>query len=54
MTDEEVNAGVSVLKDVNFVMEGNRLCLGPEYGPLLEAQLQADVDWLKRNQVWVL
>ena len=35
VTDEEKEAGVSVLKDVNFVLAGQRLKLGPTFGPSL-------------------
>ena len=51
VTDEEKEAGVSVLKDVNFVLAGQRLKLGPTIGPLLVTQLQKDTDWLKAHAI---
>ena len=51
VTDEEKEAGVSVLKDVNFVLAGQRLKLGPTFGPSLVTQLRKDTDWLKAHAI---
>ena len=51
VTDDEKAAGVSVLKDVNFVLAGRRIMLGPDYGPKLYNQLQADTEWLKAHMI---
>jgi len=51
VTDDEKAAGVSVLKDVNFVLAGRRLMMGPEYGPKLHNQLKLDTDWLKTHMI---
>ena len=51
VTDDEKAAGVSVLKDVNFVLAGRRIMLGPDYGPKLYKQLQADTEWLKTHMI---
>ena len=47
----EIEAGVKVLKDVNFVMSGSKVRLGTILGPEFEDQLKKDVKWLKDNHI---
>jgi hypothetical protein len=47
----EIEAGVSVLKDVNFVTSGCTVRLGSKLGPAFEEQLRRDVKWLKDNKI---
>ena len=47
----EIEAGVSVLKDVNFVTSGCKVRLGSKVGPAFEEQLRRDVKWLKDNKI---